>query len=270
MVKIFVCYHKSDQVFCLDGYKPIHVGKNIALDDLLMDGDDTGDSISNLNPWYCELTAQYWIWKNCQDADFVGLCHYRRYLDFKPGLLSCLRPYIHSAGKYVETHASIKDFHIEKYDVIIPKLRACPIPLYDHLCQHHIKKDIDILGEIVCELYPEYKNDFDIVFRKGNHYIPCNILVARKNIYDDYSKWLFSILFELGERQTIPMNPYQPRVMGFYSERLMGVYFHHNSHYKIKSLPLLILDNGKNRNVLLVLMREKIMNLSNWLYKRLI
>ena len=36
--------------------------------------DNQGDNISSLNKSYCELTTQYWAWKNMQ-ADYYGFCH---------------------------------------------------------------------------------------------------------------------------------------------------------------------------------------------------
>ena len=43
-----------------------------------MTPDNTGDNISLKNRCYCELTTQYWAWKNA-DADYYGFCHYRRF-----------------------------------------------------------------------------------------------------------------------------------------------------------------------------------------------
>lgn len=44
-----------------------------------------GDSIANLNPYFGELTAQYWLWRNQPQHDgYIGFCHYRRYFNLIP------------------------------------------------------------------------------------------------------------------------------------------------------------------------------------------
>lgn len=80
-INIVVCYHKRSSVISTDVYIPIHVGKERSELSLPMKGDDTGENISRLNGLYCELTGMYWAWKNL-DADYLGLCHYRRLFSF--------------------------------------------------------------------------------------------------------------------------------------------------------------------------------------------
>ena len=66
--------------------------KFLPLDDIrekfLIDQPHDGDNIDFLNPWYCELTGLYYLWKHVDD-DIVGLEHYRRYfVNSKNKLLS--------------------------------------------------------------------------------------------------------------------------------------------------------------------------------------
>ena len=65
-------------------YKPVICGAVYAKDEInkknLLE-DDTGKNISSRRNSFCEFTVQYWAWKN-EEADYYGLCHYRRYLTF--------------------------------------------------------------------------------------------------------------------------------------------------------------------------------------------
>ena len=85
--KIFVMTHKKfQQPKDKELYIPLHVGRKLGKNLGYM-GDDTGDSISNRNPLYGELTGMYWLWKNYTDTDYIGICHYRRYFFDENGKL---------------------------------------------------------------------------------------------------------------------------------------------------------------------------------------
>ena len=81
-VKIFISYHKPGIVLESDIMAPIHVGAKLSTLDLGIQRDDEGDNISNKNPRLCELTAQYWAWKNI-DTEYYGFMHYRRHFIFE-------------------------------------------------------------------------------------------------------------------------------------------------------------------------------------------
>ena len=85
-IKIYVVCHKPSYVPKNPYLYPIQVGTALSgkkLDGMLHDND--GDNISDKNKTYCELTAQYWAWKN-DEADYYGFFHYRRYFAFDPSI----------------------------------------------------------------------------------------------------------------------------------------------------------------------------------------
>ena len=79
-IMIYIACHKLYYIPSIDFLKGIQVGAALNNKRFIgMLADDIGENISNLNKSYCELTAQYWIWKNYK-SDIVGFFHYRRYL----------------------------------------------------------------------------------------------------------------------------------------------------------------------------------------------
>ena len=94
-IKIFVSTHRPDVYFPDNKYlNPIQVGttEDKCFDNILHDNE--GDNIADKNSSYCELTAQYYAYKNI-DADYYGFFHYRRYLNFSERLYpETIKPFI--------------------------------------------------------------------------------------------------------------------------------------------------------------------------------
>ena len=83
-ITIVVATHKYSPMPTDRMYLPLQVGAAINKDnkgqliDLGFAKDNTGDNISDKNPFFGTQTALYWAWKNL-DCDYKGLVHYRRY-----------------------------------------------------------------------------------------------------------------------------------------------------------------------------------------------
>lgn len=214
--RIYVMTHKKIEPIQNDTYIPLHVGKK-RKEDLGYVGDDTGDSISEKNSSYCELTGLYWLWKNVS-CDVVGICHYRRF--------------------FVKDEQILEKDYIEKvlqsYDMIIPDSRCAQEgSMEEHYAARHDVEDLVLCGEIIKKKYPEYAIAFQVAMN-SNLISMGNMWITRKEIFDKYCAWLFDILFE-AEKQIdfSKYDDYQGRVMGFLSERLFRVWLL-NQEYSIR------------------------------------
>ena len=229
-VEIFVSCHKAFQVPALPWLHPIHVGA--ALSDETFSGflrDDGGENISALNRRYCELTGQYWAWKNVT-AGHYGFFHYRRYL--YPDA-EAKRPYCIRSLPDAETLAGL-DFPrlpalAAQYDLIAPVGEDMHVSVREHYASapFHHAKDLALTEEIVRTLYPDYIPAMERYFGGTVCYFG-NIFIMSRPVFDDYCRWLFAILAEFDRQADVTgYSPQELRVDGYLAERLFGVYYTH-------------------------------------------
>lgn len=191
---------------------PIQVGADLCTEKLCDIRDNTGDHISDKNPQYCELTGLYWIWKH-DSAEYKGICHYRRH------------------------------FYISKEDIDrlsstdIDVILTVPVVNFPDVksvyCHDHEAADWAVMAEAVERLAPAYTASLRAL-EQSRYYYAYNMLIAKREIFDSYCRWLFPIL-DYCEKNCLPhRDPYQGRFIGFLAERLMTVYFmHHENDYRI-------------------------------------
>lgn len=234
-MKIFVVTHKQIDDKNTSIRQKIKVGNSIENTDYI--NDNSGNNIADKNPYYCELTALYWIWKNSKE-DIVGLEHYRRKF---------------CGSKSIFSYKLLNEKRIRKYlksvDLIVPpfsKHDQCLIDVYKsgEKIGNHVAKDIDLTEEVVKEIYPEDYDSFKDFFYNKNISTSYNMFIGKKEVMDKYCKWLFG-LFEslenkLGDYKSRQGN--QKRVFGYLSERLFGYYIY-KEHIKFKQCQVIYTEN---------------------------
>lgn len=239
-LKIYVITHKNEEG--LFKYEPHHqhlfVGADINKCDNNFLKDNTGNNISFLNQVFCELTGLYWVWKNGKKSEYVGFEHYRRHFEL--------------------SKEEIIDLFV-KYDILLPRHDTTLGfgTIYDHYGYCHNSKDMDIISEIINELYPEYNNTYKLVIKGGVNHFTCNSFITSWGNFDKMMTFLFNIFNEFQNRLNlrtvedfknhIKTNfstsnilrreyarrgedwfTYQLRIMGFLSERLLTLWAFHN------------------------------------------
>ena len=234
--------------------------------------DNDGENISAKNKSYCELTTQYWAWKN-MDADYYGFCHYRRFFSFSEEEVAetCWGTieYDYLDDRAIEElHFNEKDMegYIENYDFLIAKgisinsLGASSVyEHYKNAPELHIK-DIDILLEIIKEKYPELSETADAYF-SGKIFYPCNMFIMKKEVFYAYSAILFDLLDEFEKRTD--MSEYSRegyRTTGHLGERIAGIYYLYlqaQKKYRLGELQIALIHNADTEPEIKIDMMEQ-------------
>lgn len=221
-IKVIVATHKKFNMPKDLVYLPVHAGKE-GKEDLGYQGDNSGDNISNKNPFFCELTPLYWAWKNL-DADYIGLVHYRRHFSSKNKLPKDVQGRIDSVLGCEEI-----DKLLENTDIILPKKRNYYIEnLYDHYKHTTYVETLDETRNVIEEMYPDYLQEFDLLHNRTSAHM-FNMFIMKKEVLNDYCKWLFDILFELEKRiDDTKYDSFHARCYGRISELLLDVWINKN------------------------------------------
>lgn len=284
--KIYVAYHREAELISTDVYTPIHVGK--AISSIKLPGiitDDTKDNISYKNGIYCELTATYWAWKN-SDADYIGLCHYRRFFTFeRPPLAKRIK-----AWRKLEKRILLAAFSTRRRNEHYANLRQLKTKSSDEIKKYTsdfiteakelmTKEGVDIIAataakinhsirvywsvvigayhvhlmqEIVNSLFPQYNNTLEKLYM-GNEIHPANMVVMKKNKFDEYANFLFTVLAkheELCVERGWCKDPFSEgcmsRVSGYLAELLTSIfvtYEKENSPSKVRFANIVHFDS---------------------------
>lgn len=259
-IKIFVSYYEDTEVFRENNIiKPIQVGR--ALNDVRLDiqGDDEGDNISIKNNKYCEVTAQYWAWKNAE-ADYYGFMHGERHFVFRdiPNSMEfdgvVVVPRIDEEYKE-KIGLNDEEIHtcVEGYDVILPAVvdvssfggisNEVQFSMHEHL--HAM--DLDLVCRMVLELYPEYENAIS-EFRTGKYAYWHNMFIMKKELFFEYCQWLFDVLENAEEKIDFTYSTEKEmQTLKFISECLLSIYMiklmEDRPELKIKHLKTTFVEN---------------------------
>ncbi|MDE7469298.1 MAG: DUF4422 domain-containing protein, partial [Desulfovibrionaceae bacterium] len=232
--------------------------------------DSSGDSISHKNPYYGELTVWYWVWKNYlplhQELEYVGFCHYRRFIDFmrKPTAhplkgISYMS-YIRNLEKYQSLPPYSSVYALHNYDIILPKKLQSQYTMEEKYAIRHNEIDFKLCKEVIAEKYPEYIPTMESVCKRKQayHYLT---FVMRREYFEALATWTFDILFELERRSNWEQyTSYDEiRTPAYLMERFFNVWVEYNiAHHGYKVL---------HRRVWLLRKESTLQNYLNKLYR---
>lgn len=170
----------------------------------LIDKPHDDDNIDALNPWYCELTGLYHLWKN-STAKIVGLEHYCRYF----------------ANNYHQVLSTEEINQILANNDVI--MRYWDFTKYSkYKCAWEYLSPIN-LGYIIrlLEWAKPAERDYIMHCLKSLTYFgQCNMFICKKEIIDEYCDWFFTLAKNFTQDD---LDRY-PRGIGYVSEFILSAW----------------------------------------------
>jgi hypothetical protein len=174
----------------------------------IVDATHDGENIDIVNQYFCELTGLYYMWRH-DKGDIVGLEHYRRYMsiDGKTPIKE------HEIRKRLKNH-DILCYHVN-YENRPIKSYFEKRDFYDWMQRYIMFMEV-LFGKAYADHCRRYMN--------GNRHVLGNIFIAKRELLDEYAKYLFTSLFAFMDAERWRGVEIRSRVMGYLSEFLFGAW----------------------------------------------
>ncbi len=228
--KIILATHKEIYDYPRNSlYMPVYAGAAITKKHLPYQNDCDnwgGGEISALNPTYNELTALFWGWKNLKDYDFLGLCHYSKFLTTKRKIRSwpfyqCFTFLSKQAVELAITQEEIEVL-LQDYDIIVKKNIKIPT-------KYNIER-LNQIEKILKKYFPQYLSSFYVVKRR-QRWNSQNIFIFKKKMLDEYLEFIYS--FCLYGDNLFGTDVFKA---GYVTEFLLSIWLKVHEEYSVKEL----------------------------------
>jgi hypothetical protein len=243
-------------------YTPVGLGNNINSKKFI--SDNTGENISEKNPFYGEYTFHYWLWKNHINNlknEWIGFCQYRKYWSKENEIKSIknLKDLNNQILKYIPNKYEhfdsilgeplfINEFKFAKFiKKNFFKIVKQPFLLFDNK-KRNIKFHFDLmhgegnLDKAISLLEREDRSDFDDFVKKEVSFNPHNMFICKSNkILNDYYNSIFPWLKRCEKIFGFELEGYGlKRIYGFLAERYMSYWF--RKYTKSSTMPIIFQD----------------------------
>lgn len=188
----------------------------------LIDQKHDGDNIDFLNPWYCELTGLYYLWKHCDD-DILGLEHYRTY--FWSDIEN--RPM-----NEIEISENLKngDIIVSGYQFPFPGRGFSPyLKVELNKC---VKGTLPLFLNVL-KRYDNGFGDYFTTFIENSRLYSFNCFVGPKNILNEWADFLFNVLVEFEKISKIGPGTDTLRREGYFAEYMFGAWLEYNGYIPV-------------------------------------
>lgn len=191
---------------------PIQVGSTLSDERIADITDDIGDNISERNRHYSETTALYWMWKNAE-ADYLGLCHYRRL--------------------WKDLDAIVDKLQNDVFDVVMPLPTLVEPSVMEGHLKHYTPRVWNIMMDVLRRRSHEYYEAAKTIYAE-NIFYASNMLIAKRHVLNQLCVWMFPMVMEVETIVGDLPDPYYNRYCGFCTEQLITLYFLYNKqNYRI-------------------------------------